>query len=454
MSWKIWKPSQSEPWNFTRVWTLHRRAGFGGCWHQMQRDLSEGPAPSITRILAKDSTRPGTPNNFDEMTQVLGDAAVNSTRQERLAAWWIYQLYFSPDPLRERMTLVWHNHFATSNAKVNDLALMRAQNEVFRTEGLGSFESLLSNTLKQGAMLRWLDGEINRSGMPNENLGRETLELFTLGAGNFTELDVKEASRALTGWSVFQKRFRFREDWHDSQPKSILGQTGNFDGDDLVNITCRHPATALRIANRISQTFLADSLITSESLNGLAEILKSNGLNIHQTIEVVLRSRYFHSDQNLKQKIADPESFVIGSLKSLECFQPPASTLVLGDWIEQLGRKLFYPPNVGGWPGGRAWLNSRTTIARANFGAALVDGRLNRESEKIDLLALAEPHLGNRNKKDVIEFFAQLLTGSNDEEFLFSLTNAIKDQTDPREPESFAQRLVALILASPQAQLM
>ncbi len=454
MSWKPWKPSKSEPWNLLRVWTLHRRAGFAATWSQLQRDLADGPEESIQRLLRGDPNQPGTPDNFAEMTDVLGDAAIGSTRPERLTAWWIYHLYFSPHPLRERMTLVWHNHFATSNAKVKNLVLMRQQNNVFRTDGLGSFQTLLTKVLKQGAMLRWLDGDSNRSGMPNENLGRELLELFTLGAGNYTEGDVKDASRALTGWSVYQDQFRIREDWHDSASKTILGNTGNLNGDDLVDITCRHPATALRVSERISHTFLADSVVTPESLEGLADVLTKNEFNIHKTIEVILRSQYFHCSANLKQRIAGPESFVIGTLRALEFFQPPASTLVLSDWIEQLGRKLFYPPNVGGWPGGRAWLNSRTSIARANFGAALVEGRLNRTGQTVDLLGLAEANIGNRKWDDIAPFYCQLLTGRSDREFVQPLLEKAKTELpDSSEPEQTAKRLVTLILASPQAQL-
>ena len=211
-SWKPYRPTASSPWNLQRVWTLHRRTAFGATWNELQRDLQNGPEDSISRILEGHVRREGVPSDFHEMKTILGESAIASQRPERLAAWWVYQMYFSPDPLRERMALVWHNHFATSNFKVKNLRYMLSQNEIFRTHALEDFESLLSATLKHPAMLKWLDGDANRLGQPNENFGRETLELFTLGIGNYTESDVKNASRALTGWTVKDNQFTYKPD--------------------------------------------------------------------------------------------------------------------------------------------------------------------------------------------------------------------------------------------------
>ena len=197
-----YEPTEEQPWNLQRVWTLHRRSCYGATWNELQRDLTDGPEKSIDRILNGSVRASGLPENYDEMRNVLGAAAVTSKRPERLIAWWIYQMYFSRDPLRERLCTMWHNHFATSNSKVNQLEWMHAQNEAFRELGSGEFNALLTKTVTQPAMLKWLDGDKNRLGKPNENLGREFLELFTLGVGNYTEQDVKEASRALTGWTL------------------------------------------------------------------------------------------------------------------------------------------------------------------------------------------------------------------------------------------------------------
>lgn len=438
-----YKTSSSNPWNFQRVWTLHRRTGFAATWRELQRDLADGPDKSTQRILAGESRESGVPENFLDMRTVLGDAAVGSGRPERLIAWWVYQMYFSPDALCERLVLMWHNHFATSNAKVENLSFMREQNEVFRSNAKGKFKTLLEKTLKQPAMLKWLDGDENRNGKSNENLGRETLELFTLGIGNYIEKDVKESSRALTGWSVSNGRFRNRAEWHDSNEKTILGKTGKFSGDDLIEITAEHPATAKRLAWRICDSFLSKSLISEKVINQFAEVLTRNQLDIHASVGTLIRSKLFFCDENLQRRIVEPESFVVGAVRAVEQFSPPASTLVLADWIEQLGRKLFFPPNVGGWPGGRGWLNSRTTIARANFGSALAAGNLNRSDQSLDFTAYAEKYIESRDRAKVARFYCELLTGTQNDDQVKQVLDSSTSDGD----------LIAAIVASPAAQL-
>ena len=450
-NWQPYKPSEAQPWNLQRVWTLHRRTGFAATWSELQRDLADGPQKSIDRILNGTSRIDGVPDNYTEMQKVLGDSAVASDRPERLTAWWVFQMYYSPDPLAERITLMWHNHFATSNAKVKNLALMREQNGTFRQLGRGDFKSLLTATLKHGAMFKWLDGDENRAGKANENLGRETLELFTLGVGNYSEDDVKNASRALTGWSVHENSFRFRNDWHDTDSKQILGQSGNFSGDDLIDITTSHHATAHRLAWRLCHEFLSTSSINDQRISELATYLSENQLNIRLGIDQILRSELFFSDENIKRRVVEPESFVVGTVRALQLFDPPASTIVLGDWVEQLGRKLFYPPNVGGWPGDRAWLNSRTTIARANFGVAMVRGNLNRSGAATNLLTFAQNHIGEGDLPGAANFYFQLLTGSENKDRTEQLLKVSAEESN--QPESTLNNFVAITLASPEAQL-
>ncbi len=452
-SWKRYKPTDSNPWNFKRVWTLHRRAGFAATWRELQRDLSDGPEKSVNRMLSGQSRVDGIPDNYNQFVKIIGDSAVSSSRSQRIAAWWIYQMYFSPDPLRERLSLTWHNHFATSNAKVDSLKLMREQNDIFRQHAMAPFKKLLSKTIKHAAMLIWLDGDQNRvgDGNANENLARETLELFALGVGNYTEDDVKQAARALTGWSVNKYKFHVRNDWHDQKKKKILGQSGNFDGDDLIEIVSGHSATPKRLAWRLCDELISRELATEQRVSELAEFLQKKDLDVYQAVETILRSEVFYSKENIKRRIIDPEPFVIGNLRSLEVFDPPASTMILADWIEQLGRKLFYPPNVGGWPGGRAWLNSRTTVARANFGAALVKGQLRHGGRSPDFVALAKKHVHSGDLSEIASFYCQLLTGSKQEQFQKSVLKKIgKLATDRNE---MLKLLVASILASPEAQL-
>src|SRR5262245_24180068 len=249
--WSAYRPSASAPWDLARAWTLRRRAGFAATWDELQRDLESGPDVAVDRVLDGTGRIQGILAAFATTADLLGDAAASGGDIHRLQAWWLYRMLFTPDPLTERLTLVWHNHFATSQLKVEDVDAMRRQNETFRRHARGPFGDLLRAMLRDPALLVWLDAPLNRKGKPNENLARELMELFTLGVGRFSEPDVKEAARALTGRTVVQGRYTFRPDWHDDAPKTILGHNDRFDGEKVADILLRHPATARRLAWRL-----------------------------------------------------------------------------------------------------------------------------------------------------------------------------------------------------------
>ena len=259
---------------------------------------------------------------------------------------------------------------------------MKRQNETFRRHARGPFGDLLRAMLRDPALLVWLDAPSNRKGKPNENLARELMELFTLGVGHFSERDVKEVARALTGRTVVQGRYAFRPDWHDDGAKTILGTTDRFDGDKLADVLLDQPATARRLAWRLCQAFLGENVADDPAVSELAERLRRDDLHIGRAVEMILRSELFFSARNLHAQVSEPVAFVIGTVRSLERFDPPPSTLLLAEWTGRLGQELFFPPNVGGWPGGRSWLSGRTVVARANFAAALVEGRLHAGSTR------------------------------------------------------------------------
>src|SRR5262245_14020509 len=231
--WAPYVPSDKAPWNLRRVVHLHRRAGFAATWGEIQRDLKDGPQASIDRVLAGKAATDGVPEGFAETSRFLADTARDF---ERLKAWWVYRMLFGPDPLTERLTLMWHNHFATGADKVHSRGLMRRQNELLRELARAPFGKLLDRAVRDPALLLWLDAPANRKGHPNENLGRELMELFTLGIGHYSETDVKEAARALTGWTVSGGGFREEAGRHDDGEKTILGRRGKWTGDDLVRM--------------------------------------------------------------------------------------------------------------------------------------------------------------------------------------------------------------------------
>jgi uncharacterized protein (DUF1800 family) len=343
---------------------------------------------------------------------MAADAAITANDPERLKAWWIYRMLFGPDPLGERLTLMWHNHFATSNAKVRDLTLMRRQNEVFRLHARGGFGKLLEAAVRDPALLIWLDAPSNRREHPNENLARELMELFTLGIGHFSESDVKQAARALTGWTIKDQSFAVDSDGHDPGEKTIVGQRGTWSGADLVKMLLEHPATSLRLAWRLCDTFLGEETATSDDVASLAAGLREHNLDIAWGVETVLRSEAFFSESNLGRRVLSPVEYVVGTVRSLELDDPPPSTIALADEIALMGQDVFYPPNVGGWPGGRGWLEPRALVRRANFAAAVTLGRMPGRDQLFDATAFAARHEQPQDHGPAIGFVERVLLGA------------------------------------------
>ncbi|HMC65688.1 MAG TPA: DUF1800 domain-containing protein [Gemmataceae bacterium] len=452
--WAPYEPDDKAPWNLRRVVHLHRRAGFAATWSEIERDLKDGPKASIDRILAGKACSEGVPDQFAEKADLLGSTAASSRDAARLKAWWVFRMLFGPDPLTERLVLMWHNHLATSNLKVEDLPAMHQQNQHFREHARAPFGKLLNVAVRDSAMLMWLDAPANRRGHPNENLGRELVELFTLGIGHYTEKDVKEAARALTGWTVDEDgKFAELPIRHDDGEKTILGKKGKWKGDDLVKTLLDHPATAQRLSFRVCELFMDEGTVDAAMTKALADGLRQRNLDIGWAVETVLRSQAFFADANLGKRVLSPVEYVIGAARALELFDPPSSTLVLAEWTGRLGQDLFYPPNVGGWPGGRTWLTTRSVIGRANYAADLVEGdRVGRPGAPLGAVALAQRHGHAKDRDTIIAFYTKLLLGTElTAGWRDRLTAALGSGNDAK-PETI-RKAVALILAMPEAQL-
>ncbi len=451
-AWVPYRPGAEAPWDLRRVAHLHRRAGFAATWDELQRDLKDGPGPSIDRLLGGNARGEGVPGDFARIASSLGDQAVELRDPARLKAWWAYRMYWGPDPLGERLTLLWHNHFATSNDKVNDVAAMRRQNDLFRRHGRGPFGELLKAVVHDSALLVWLDAPANRKGRPNENLARELMELFTLGVGRYTEDDVKEAARALTGWKVAQGAFR---DWapdHDGGDKTVLGRKGRWNGDDLVRILLEHPATSRRLAWRICRWLMGETAVDAAALDALAGGLRARDLDVGWAVETVLRSRAFFAGANLGSRVLGPVEYLVGVARALERFDPPPSSLLLAEWSARLGQDLFYPPNVGGWPGGRDWLTTQAIVGRANYAAALVAGEVSGRQVPLDGIALTRRHGRGRDLEDLLTFSAELLTGAPPEAGWRKRVLTALGPKARLTPDT-ARAGIALVLASPEVQM-
>jgi uncharacterized protein (DUF1800 family) len=479
MHWQPYTPDEHSPWTVRRVVHLHRRAGFAAPWEVLQRDLHEGPGPAIDRLLSGKQGAAATPDDFETLAATIGDAAVASGNIYRLKAWWLYRMIFSPDPLGERLTLLWHNHFATSNRKVQDVALMRRQNELFRRFARAPFGKLLTAVVKDAAVLIWLDADSNRREHPNENLARELMELFTLGEGNYSESDVKDAARTLTGWTVKSREFRDVAAYHDDGEKTVLSRRGNWRGDDLLDLLLALPATSERLARRLCEMLMGEdwdplspfaprknALSRSERrLSAIAELaagLREHDLNIGWAVETVLRSAAFFAGENIGNRVLGPAEYIVGAVRALELFDPPPSTTVLAEWMAALGQDLFEPPNVFGWAGGRSWMNTRSLIARGNFAQRLAEGALQNSSAPPDWPALAQRRGCGASADDFARFLARVLCVT-DGGVRKSAVAAAGDVGRPRPNEPIgdetaltaesARRLVAGVLASPRAQL-
>jgi uncharacterized protein (DUF1800 family) len=455
--WAPYVPAGEMPWNLRRVVHLHRRAGFAATWSELQRDLEDGPKASIDRLLAGKARADGLPRDFKAAAALLAERAIADAGANRLKAWWVYRMFYGPDPLTERLALMWHNHFATSNEKVRHLGRMHRQNELFRTHARGPFARLLNAVVRDPALLVWLDASANRKGHPNENLARELMELFTLGIGHYTETDVKEAARALTGWTTLSGDFErrkdgdFREDAtrHDDGEKTILGRKGRLKGGDLVGLLLEQPATAKRLAGRLCEQFMGEGAAGADAVAVLAAGLRKHHLDVGLGVETILRSRAFFAEANLGSRVLGPAEFTVGAARALERFGSASSTLVLADWCARLGQDLFYPPNVGGWKSGRHWISPQSMIGRANFAAALVNGTLTRPAQPFDALALAKRHGRGGSLRELIAFYGDLLLSKARADDRIATALGAKATLNPET----ARRAVILILASPEAQL-
>lgn len=357
-----WRPGGDGPWDRAAASHLFRRAGFGARPAELELALERGFEATLAEILTRESD--------GERAERLGPL-LSAGEPDYLRGWWIDLCVRSPAQLVERMTLLWHNHFATSYAKVRDVRLMHAQNELFRTHGLGDFRVLLRAVLRDPAMLVWLDGDANRAGRPNENLAREVLELFALGLGHYGEEDVRELARALTGLGVDGRRFVWRGAQHDGDVKRILGRSGTFGCDGALEALFAHPACAEHVARRMLSEFVAPAPAAAE-VAATATRLRELDWHVGRTVEAILRSRLFFAPPARRARIAGPVELVCSTVRALDLEMAPAQlAAAAGD----MGQRLFEPPSVKGWNGGRGWINAATWLARTSWTAELVAAR-------------------------------------------------------------------------------
>jgi uncharacterized protein (DUF1800 family) len=388
------RPLASEKWNFTTASHLLNRAGFGGPPAEIEELVALGPEEAVSRFVDYEKIPDSTPDpewakpNPERMEIVMKARQAGEEERRKLLReqqqeqrrhivelrrWWLERMASGPRPFQEKMTLFWHGHFATSMDKVRSAYLMWRQNDLFRRMATGNWRELLVEVSKDPAMLIWLDQAQSRKEHPNENFAREIMELFALGEGHYTEKDISEAARALTGWSYDRQAQKFieRPFWHDRGLKTIFGEQGNFDGEDFLGLVVAQPQAARFITAKL-WNFFAGEMPSENLTNELARLFRQANNNFKPVVRAMFRSEEFYAEALIRNQVKSPVQWLVGSVRMLERELPPP--LICFGLTRNLGQDLFAPPNVKGWDGGLSWITTNNLLARYNEAAALVQG--------------------------------------------------------------------------------
>jgi hypothetical protein len=288
----------------------------------------------------------------------------NTLETQRMALWWANRMLTTKRPLEEKLTLFWHGHFATGQNKVRDYRMMLRQNVMLREHASGTFGDLLVGILKDPAMLVYLDNGENIKSHPNENFGRELLELFTMGVGNYTERDIREAARAFTGWTNNVLEFTFDQRQHDFGVKTFLGRTGDLNGDDIIRTILEQRVTADYMAAKMYRYFVREDLDAGVRTE-LGRTFRAGGYQVKPLLKRILLSKDFYSPPSYATQIKSPVQLVVSTFKKMGLTEIPT----IPDFnrlTAALGQTLFEPPNVAGWAGGRTWITASTLLQRGN----------------------------------------------------------------------------------------
>jgi hypothetical protein len=403
------RPIGPQDWSYDRAAHLLDRAGFGGTPEEIRVLAQMTPEQAVRHLVDYRSidnshlkpfdesgiwdpgldpfpvSRPATTEQAKADGEALGvqvkptgnrrmQPVVNkffywlrASRLEtnRAGYWWAQRMLTTNRPLEEKMALFWHGHFATSEEKVRDYRKMLAQLDLFYRDGTGNFRDLVIGVAQDPAMLAFLDAGVNVKGAPNENFAREIMELFTMGVGNYSERDIREAARAFTGWNYVNMDFVVNVDQHDDSDKTVLGKTGALDGVQVIDIILAQPVTAEFLAAKLYRYFVRED-VTPELRKQLGAVLRDNHYEIAPLLTTIFLSRDFYSAPSYGTRIKGPAELVVSTYKKLGLTTVPGVP-DFNDTTAALGQQLFRPPTVAGWPLGRTWITPGLLIERGNF---------------------------------------------------------------------------------------
>ena len=401
-------PHAEETWTIFEAAHLLNRAGFGGNPEEIKLFHALGRAKAVESLISPTepldafplpswsvgdqaladmrerrnqlrAIRKATTELPPEQAEMAKRDALKKIQQENRQqalegqGWWFRRMLKTQAPLREKMTLFWHDHFATSIQKVKQPVFMIRQNELFRRSAFSSFKDLTHAILMDPAMTLYLDTQSSKKDMPNENFAREVMELFTLGEGNYTEQDIREAARAFTGYYLNQgegKVSHNKRQW-DSADKTIFGKTGPFTGKDVIDLIFANKETARFMAKKLWEFFVYEKPSAS-ALDALTVGFQKANFQIGPLLREIFLSKEFYAEASIRSQIKSPIQYLIELLKQLEISEPPTGFPVTAQ--QQLGQVLFMPPNVAGWDWGQAWINTNTLLTRYNLAGFLTKG--------------------------------------------------------------------------------
>ena len=367
---------------------LMRRAGFGATYGELELCLEHGYENTVERLLHPEDAPAWNDALFRRYHVDQNSVMLIESAQSH----WLYRMINSQRPLEEKIALFWHGLFATAYGKLNHAKAVVNQTNTFRRHGLGTFRNLLSELSRDPAMIFWLDNKDNHKDAPNENYGRELLELFSMGIGAYTEDDVKAAARAFTGWTIANQdymsvrasrdsiwphgrldwQFVYRPEDHDDSPKTFLNQTGRFNGEDVLDIICGHPASSWFLAGKLYGFFVSDQP-DEAAIQTIAEDLRRTGGDVRSAMRTIFLSDFFKSEQVRHAKVKSPAEVVVGVARLAGAFGVPHWSIVnLALDANFMGQEILNPPTVEGWHTGTEWVDTGTLMERVNSAAMLV----------------------------------------------------------------------------------
>ncbi len=399
----------SSSWNYDKAAHLLERAGFGGTPEQISALVALGPQQAVRQLVHFEDVDNSHLQPFDhsgihdpglepfppsrpattELAKATGEALGIKVKPEgnrrlqpvvnkffywlrasvletnRVSYWWANRMVNSNAPLQEKLALFWHGHYAVNESKVRDYRKLLNELELLHEMGTGSFRDLMVAVAQDPAMLSFLDAGVNVKGAPNENFAREIMELFTMGVGNYTENDIREAARAFTGWNYVDVDFVINEDQHDASPKTFLGRTGNFDGVEIIDIIMEQEVTAQYIAGKLYKFFVRDE-ISEPTKIALGKVLRDANYDVATLLETMFLSKDFYSPASVGTQIKSPVQLAVSSYRKMG-LQTVPGVPDFNSATGALGQSLFRPPTVAGWAGGRSWITPGLLLERGNF---------------------------------------------------------------------------------------